>query len=154
MDGNRILRIEVAHRSLPGGLHIKRGLVSTRRVRLGFLLEHCCGWRNGSFSVLEAANLLIKLSKEALNAETRTPPRRTKAAERLKNASSARATVPLEQLWTRIPSIPQQEILRRLTQMLAQRLAAGNEATAASLPMAADRDATLPGREVSDESLE
>ena len=139
-------------RSLPGGLHIKRGLVSTRRLRLRFLLEHCCGWRNGSISVLEAANLLVKLSKEALNGKTRPPPRRTKVAERPNNASSGTATVPLEQLWMRIPSIPQQEILRRLTQMLAQRLAAGNEATEASRQTAADRDAALPGREVSDES--
>ena len=32
-----------AGRSLPDGLHIKRGLVSTRRLRLRFQLEHCCG---------------------------------------------------------------------------------------------------------------
>ena len=35
----------------------------------------------------------------------------------------AAETVPLELLWTRIPTRQQQETLRRLTQMLAQRLA-------------------------------
>ena len=36
----------------------------------------------------------------------------------------AAETVPLDLLWTRIPTLQQQETLRRLTQMLAQRLAA------------------------------
>ena len=96
-------------------------------------------------SVLEAANLLVRLSKEALNATPRPPPRRTKVAERPNNASSGTATVPLEQLWTRIPSIPQQETLRRLTQMLAQRLAARDGSLENTL-------AVNPGRrEASDE---
>ena len=113
----------MADRSLPGGLHIKRGLVSTRRLRLRFQPEHCCGWRIGSVSVLEAANLLIEPSKEALNAKSRAPPRRTKVAGQSQTVAKATETVPLELLWMRIPSIQQQETLRRLTQMLAQRLA-------------------------------
>lgn len=91
-------------------------------MRLRFPLELCCGWRNGFVSVQKAANLLVNLSKEAMNARSRAPPRRRKVAAPSKIDSMAAESVPLELLWTRIPTLQQQEILRRLTQMLAQRL--------------------------------
>jgi hypothetical protein len=88
------------------------------------VLEHCCGWRNGLVSGLKAAHLLVEPSKEAMNARLRAPPRRGKVATQSKIASMATETIPLGLLWMRIPAIQQQETLRRLTQMLAQRLAA------------------------------
>ena len=51
------------------------------------------------------------------------PPRRIKVAGQSKTVATVTQTVPLELLWMRIPSIQQQETLRRLTQMLVQRLA-------------------------------
>jgi len=86
-----------------------------------------------------------------LNAKSRAPPRRTKVAGRSNCVSSDATTVPLEQLWMRMPSIQQQETLRRLSQMLAQRLAAHEHVPEAGLRSATDRDATPLGREVSDE---
>ena len=58
-----------------------------------------------------------------MNAKTSAPPRRTNVASQSETVAKATETVPLELLWMRIPSIQQQETLRRLTQMLAQRLA-------------------------------
>lgn len=92
-------------------------------MRLRYPPKHCCGWRNGFVSVPKAANLLVNLSMEAMNARSRAPPRRRKIAVPSKIDSMAAETVPLELLWTRIPTRQQQETLRRLTQMLAQRLA-------------------------------
>lgn len=60
---------------------------------------------------------------EAIYARSRAPPRRRKVAAPSKIDSVAAETVPLELLWTRFPALQQQETLRRLTQMLAQRLA-------------------------------
>lgn len=93
-------------------------------MRLRFPLEHCCGWRNGFVSGQKAANLLVKLSKEAMNARSRAPPRRRKTTAQSEIVVKAAETIALELLWMRIPAIQQQETLRRLTQMLAQRLAA------------------------------
>lgn len=93
-------------------------------MRLRFPLEHCCDRRNGFVSVQKAANFLVNLSMEAMNARSRAPPRRRKVAAPSKIDSMAAETVPLDLLWTRIPTLQQQETLRRLTQMLAQRLAA------------------------------
>jgi hypothetical protein len=45
------------------------------------------------------------------------PPRRTTAPAELAS------TVPLDQLWSRIPPIRRQELLGQLTRILAQRLA-------------------------------
>lgn len=58
-----------------------------------------------------------------MNAKSSAPPRRTNVAAQSETVAKATETVSLELLWMRIPSIQQQEILRRLTQMLAQRLA-------------------------------
>jgi hypothetical protein len=58
------------------------------------------------------------LSKEALHVTTGPPPR-------LPETPSPQATVvPLDQLWTRIPSARRQELLGHLTRILAPQLAA------------------------------
>ncbi len=69
------------------------------------------------------------------------PPRQSKVASQSKTVTKATETVPLEQLWTRIPTLQQQETVQRRTQMLAQRLA-----TPANTPEANPRR-----REASDE---
>ena len=73
------------------------------------------------------------------------PPRRKKVAAPSKIDSVAAETVPLELLWTRIPTLQQQETLRRLTQMLAQGLAVHHGSHENTLTVKSER------REASDE---
>ena len=58
-----------------------------------------------------------KKSKEVFHGKISPPPRPTLASPK------PATVVALEQLWTRIPLARQQELLRQLTRMLAQRLA-------------------------------
>ena len=60
--------------------------------------------------------LALPPSKEAHYAVTRPPPRPT--TDPLQVAT----TVPLEQLWMRLPQTKQHELLTQLSQILAQRL--------------------------------
>jgi len=57
-------------------------------------------------------------SKEAQHGRIRSPPRQTIVPTPPRLAT----TVPLEQLWTRLPAIRRQELLGQLTRILAQRL--------------------------------
>lgn len=63
------------------------------------------------------AIFLIAPSKEAQHVNPSAPP------SLLNPMSSPTLVVPLEQLWTQIPLSHRQEVLRHLTQMLAQRIA-------------------------------
>ena len=60
--------------------------------------------------------LALTPSKEAHHAVTRPPPRPT--IDRLQVAT----TVPLEQLWTRLPENKRHELLVQLSRILTQRL--------------------------------
>jgi len=55
-------------------------------------------------------------SKEAHHGQTRPPPRRTDTSPELMT------TLPLDQLWTRLPQAQRQELLGQLTRILTQRL--------------------------------
>ncbi len=55
-------------------------------------------------------------SKEAHNGSIRPPPRQTIDPPEYVNS------VPLEQLWTRLPQMQRQELLGQLTRILTQRL--------------------------------
>jgi hypothetical protein len=61
------------------------------------------------------------MSMEAQHAVRRPPPRPT-----ITLAESV-TSMPLEQLWTRLPQSKRQELLTHLTRMLAQRLASLRE---------------------------
>jgi hypothetical protein len=64
-------------------------------------------------------------SKEARHGIRSPPPRLAIAPPQ------PAMVVPLEQLWTRLPQLRQQETLRQLTQLLARRLAPANGREAA-----------------------
>ncbi len=63
----------------------------------------------------------IPTSKEAQHGIASPPPRQTISS--LKPPT----VVPLEQLFTRLPQVKRQELLRQLAQILAQRLAPPNK---------------------------
>lgn len=103
-------------------MHLKRTLVSTRRLRLRFQQQRCCGSHCGADSRrLKAVFLQATRSKEAHNGNLCPPPRQSIVLP------EQATIVPLEQLWMQLPQICRQELLGHLTRMVAQRLAPPDE---------------------------
>jgi hypothetical protein len=94
-------------------------------MRLTYRRPCYCGWRLGAVSGQWSMACPPRTpSKEAPNGSNRPPPRPTT------HPQPSPVVLPLEQLWACIAPSRQQEVLQRLTEMLAQRLAQPNDGEA------------------------
>ena len=109
-------------------MRIKNELVSARRLKLHCPFWLCADWRLFAVNCHAGRRILLQaIHKEVFLVPIRAPPRPSELNQRVLESAEPIASVTLNHLWPLIPANTRQDVLLRLTLMVAQRIEQNND---------------------------